>query len=201
MLDKVLSIQFVSVTVTLILLMDGLGNIPIFLALLKQLSPRRQLAVIARELVIALIIMFFFAFCGNYVLNHLGIQNQSIQIAGGIILFIIALKMIFSPQDEEKYKVKEEPFIVPLAVPMVAGPTVLAAIMVFSKDPEIQDVLLIAIFLAWIITTSILFLSTPISRVLGNRGILAIEKLMGLILTILAVQLFLDGFSALIKGQ
>jgi small neutral amino acid transporter SnatA (MarC family) len=84
---------------------------------------------------------------------------------------------------------------------MVAGPTVLAAIMVFSKDPEIQDVLLIAIFLAWIITTSILLLSTPISRVLGNRGILAIEKLMGLILTILAVQLFLDGFSALIKGQ
>ncbi len=194
MLDQIFTIPFVSLTVTFILLMDGPGNIPIFLSVLKQFPPRRQLIIIARELVIALIIMFFFALCGSYVLGHLGIQNPSIQIAGGILLFIIGLQMIFSFGDIQNPKLKGEPFIVPLAVPMIAGPAVLAAIMVFSENPELKSVLLISIFLAWIITTLILLLACPLSKLLGEKGLLALEKLMGLILTLLAVQLFLDGF-------
>jgi MarC family membrane protein len=199
MLEKIFTVEFVSITVTLILLMDGPGNIPIFLAVLKELPPKRQTIVIARELLFALLIMFFFAFCGHYVLNHLGIQTQSIQIAGGIILFIIALKMIFSSNSENTYTLKGEPMIVPLAVPMVAGPAVLAAIMVFSKDPDTKDLLLCSVFLAWLVTTLILLLSAPISWLLGEKGIMAVEKLMGLILTILAVQLFFEGFTQFVK--
>jgi small neutral amino acid transporter SnatA (MarC family) len=157
MLEKIFAVEFVSVTVTLILLMDGPGNIPIFLAVLKELPPKRQTIVIARELIFALLIMVFFAFCGHYILNHLGIQTQSIQIAGGIILFIIALKMIFSSYSESTYTPRGEPLIVPLAVPMVAGPAVLAAIMVFSKDPDTKDLLLYSIISAWFVTTLVLF--------------------------------------------
>ncbi len=200
MLDQLLSIPFVSVTVTFILLMDGPGNIPIFLSVLKQYPPKKQLMIIFRELVIALIIMFLFALCGSYVLGHLGIQNPSIQIAGGILLFIIAYRMIFSSGDMESPNLKGEPFIVPLAVPMIAGPAVLAATMVFSKDPELNGVLLISIFIAWVFTTLILLLACPISQLLGERGILAVEKIMGLVLTLLAVQLFLDGFYSFFKN-
>ncbi len=199
MLEKIFTEEFVSVTVTLILLMDGPGNIPIFLAVLKELPPKRQTIVIARELIFALLIMVFFAFCGHYILNHLGIQTQSIQIAGGIILFIIALKMIFSSYSESTYTPRGEPLIVPLAVPMVAGPAVSAAIMVFSKDPDTKDLLLYSIISAWLVTTLVLLLSAPISWFLGEKGLLALEKLMGLVLTILAVQLFFEGFTQFLK--
>lgn len=194
MLEKILSTQFISVTVTLILLMDGLGNIPSFLCVLKQVTPKRQLVIITRELVIALIIMFIFAFCGDYLLNYMGINNSSLLIAGGIILFIIALRMIFSIGSGEDFGSTGDPFIFPLAVPLIAGPSVLAAIMVFSKDLSINGFLFLSISLAWLITTIILLFSTPISMLLGPKGLLATEKLMGLILLILGVQLFLDGF-------
>ena len=193
MLDEILSIQFISLTITFFLLMDGPGNIPIFLSLLKQLPPKKQAYIISRELVIALLIMYFFAFCGNYVLNHLGIENQTIQIAGGIILFMIALKMVFGTLEEPELKNQKEPLVVPLAVPLVAGPSVLATIMVYSKDIDVQNILPFSIFAAWILTTVILLLATPIQKLLGDRGIVALEKLMGLILTLIAVQLFLDG--------
>ncbi|NDE63581.1 MAG: NAAT family transporter [Chlamydiae bacterium] len=193
MLDELLSIRFISVTITFFLLMDGPGNIPIFLSLLRQVPPKRQAYIIARELVIALLIMFFFAFCGNYVLDHLGIENQTIQMAGGIILFMIAIKMVFGTLEEPEIKHHKEPLIVPLAVPLVAGPSILATIMVYSKDIEIQNIVPFSIVAAWILTTLILLLATPIQRILGERGIIALEKLMGLVLTLIAVQLFLDG--------
>ena len=193
MIEQIISVKFVTVTVTFFLLMDGLGNIPIFVSLLKNLSPKRQVFIIARESLIALVAMLFFALCGDFVLKHLGIKNQTIQIAGGIILFMIAIKMIFSNSNHDIELEKDEPFIVPLAIPLVAGPSVLATIMIYSKDPLIQTIVIPSVVVAWLFTTVILLLSTPIKSFLGEKGIVAVEKLMGLILTLIAVQLFLDG--------
>ncbi len=197
MVENLFSIQFVAVTTTFFLLMDGLGNIPLFLSLLRSVPPKRIKKIILREAVIALLVMLLFSLCGQFVLHHLGIQNQSIQIAGGIILFIIALKMIFTNEYEKpNHPPIKEPFIVPLAIPLIAGPSVLATIMVYSDNDEIKNILWISIFTAWLFTTIILLLSAPIRKLLGERGLSAVEKLMGLMLTLIAVQLFLDGLHA-----
>ena len=177
------------------LLLDPIGNVPVFLSVLRGVPPKRVKKIIFRELVIALGFILFFFLVGESILKAMDIQEYTLKISGGVILFLIAIRMIFNDETPAQEKeVITEPFIVPLAVPMIAGPAVLAAIMVFSENPELKSVLLISIFLAWIITTLILLLACPLSKLLGEKGLLALEKLMGLILTLLAVQLFLDGF-------
>lgn len=189
------SLPIVSTTITLFLLMDSLGNIPIYLALLKDVSPKRQLIIIFRESVIALITILFFTYFGPCILKLLHISQQSLAISGGIILFIFALRMIFSnaEQQAKDASTKYEPCIVPLAIPLVAGPSILATVMIYSSDNHLKSHLFIAILIAWAATTLILLSAPLIRRFLGERGISAIEKLMGLILTLIAVQLFLDG--------
>ena len=180
------------VAFTLFLLMDSLGNIPIYLSLLKKVPPKRQHAVIFREMLIALFTIILFNFLGEGLLKFLHISHDTIQIAGGIILFILALKMIFSKEKDVSINEEEEPIVVPLAIPLIAGPAVLAAVMVFSH--QVANLIMIsAIFLAWFFTLIVLLLAPSIQRVLGKKGVLATEKLMGLILTLLSVEMFLDG--------
>lgn len=184
-------------TFSLFLLMDAIGNVPLFIAFLKDIPRQRQLQIILRELLIALLIMMGFHFVGNSLLNALEIRPYTVLISGGIILFLLSLKMIFpTKQDADANLPKDkEPFIVPLAIPLVAGPAVLATIMLYSRQEIGTGITLTAILLAWAISTVILLSSTFLNKILGERGIIACERLMGLILTMMSVQMFLRGIA------
>jgi len=184
-----------SIAVPLFLLMDSIGNIPIYIAVLKNCEPARKKWIILRELIIALGVILLFCFLGNYLLEILNVQHYTVLIAGGIILFILALRMIFPSPSEEGPQVKaSDPLIVPLAVPLVAGPAVLAAVLLYSHSNN-QLIVVSGILIAWIATTAILMASTFLQKLLKDRGITALERLMGLLLTLIAVQMFLQGVS------
>lgn len=180
---------------TLFLLMDPLGNIPIYLAILQELDSKRRLWIIFREKIIALVIILIFAYFGDDFLKALSISHEAIFLAGGIVLFIMSLKLIF-PEDGtllESLSIEGEPLIFPLAVPLVAGPSVLAAVMIYSHQLEESKLLFSAIGIAWVASTIILLGSTFLQKCLGIRGIKALERLMGLILMLIAINMFLKG--------
>ncbi len=180
---------------TFFLLMDSVGNIPFFISLLKNLDPRRQRQIILRELFIALGVMILFSLIGDAVLTSLAISDYSLLMSGGIILFILSLKMVFPNDKEAKSDVpkEKEPFIVPLAIPLVAGPAVLAAIILYSKQDRGIFTTIPAIVIAWVLTTVVLLCSSLIKRLIGTKGIIAVERLMGLLLVMLSIQMFLSG--------
>lgn len=187
--------ELYSAAIMLFLIMDPLGNIPLFLSTLKHLPPRRRRIVILRELVIAYGFMLLFLFFGQKMLDALQLSQQAISIAGSIILFLIALKMIFPPVGEKAEEGPEgEPFIVPLAIPLVAGPSLLATLLLLvSKEPTRILEWLGAMTVAWVASAAILLSSSVLHRLLRERGLIALERLMGMILVTLSVQMFLNG--------
>jgi len=186
--------SIMSLALSIFLLMDPVGNIPLFLSVLKNVDESRHRYIIFRELLIALFIMFAFYFIGEPFLKLLSVSQSSVMISGGVVLFIMAIKFIFPPQNRDKIPVMDkEPFIVPMAMPMVAGPAVLAGVMVFGRQDLNHFEVLLAIVLAWVAVTIILLSSTVIKRVLKEKGLLACERLMGIILIMIAVQMFLNG--------
>jgi multiple antibiotic resistance protein len=183
-----------SAIITLILVMDPLGNIPAFLASLHSVPAKRRKRVILRESLIALGILAFFLFFGQHVLESMHISQPALAISGGIILFLISIRMIFPHDDETKTRQTIEPFIVPLAVPMFAGPSTMTLVMLLaSQSPNELPLLSIALVTAWLVTTVILVFADVFRKILGERGLLAAERLMGMILTTMAVQMFLTG--------
>lgn len=195
-----------SIAITLLLIMDPFGNIPYFLAALSHVKPSRRLLVLARELLIALALLLFFLFFGNRVLSGLGLSAASLGIAGGIILFIISLQMIFgryrsdalgSPPEEVESELQEEPLIVPLAVPMIAGPSAMTMVILLSTQyPHQHGRLALALLAAWGGSSIILILSGWMAKYLERRVLKAIERLMGMILTAMAVEILLQGLRA-----
>jgi multiple antibiotic resistance protein len=188
----------VSATILLFLILDPLGNVPVFLSLLKTLPPRRQRIVLLRELLIALGVLFVFLWAGKIVLDAMHIKQESVSIAGGIVLFLIGLRMIFPPPEGLLGEIPEgEPFIVPMAIPLVAGPSGMAAVILMgSQEPHRLMEWSLALFLAWLGTAIILFCATYLYKVLGTRVLTAVERLMGMLLVTLSVQMFLDGVAA-----
>ncbi len=183
-----------SAAVTLFLVMDPLGNIPFFLSALRNVPAGRHAIVVRRELLIAYLIMVVFLFAGRPLLSLLAISQEALSLAGGIILFLIAIRMVFPEQGGGHEETHEEPFIVPLAIPYVAGPSVLATIMLFTRgEPGGWKSHLIALTLAWAATALILLAGNRLRNVLGPRAMTAIERLMGMILVAVAVQMFLTG--------
>lgn len=179
----------------LFLIMDPLGNLPIFMSVLKSIDPKRRIWVIFRELCIALFILFIFLFSGQGLLDFLQIGQETVSIAGGIILFLIAIKMIFpKPGGLMNLPEGEEPIIVPLAVPMIAGPSTMAAlILLANQDPTKMMEWSIALLLAWGGSAIILMMSNLFHRILTDKGLRAIERLMGMILVMIAIQMLLNG--------
>ncbi len=179
----------------LFLVLDPVGNIPMFLSTLKDAKPERRNKIIIRELLVALMILVLFFFFGHNLLLFLQISEPSLSVAGGIILFIIALKMIF-PLPEGIFGVtfKEEPFIVPLAVPLIAGPSSLSTVLLLTtRDPQLWHQSFIALLAAWFASGLILFLANRFSHLISLRILVALERLMGMLLTTIAVQMFLEG--------
>lgn len=195
--------SMLSVAFALFLLMDPIGNIPLYISLLKGVPPARQRVVILREMVIALFIIILFNFLGHGLMHFLNIHNDTIQIAGGIILFLICLKMIFPSPHESfgNHPHHTEPFIVPLAVPLVAGPAVLAAVMIYSQQEENSLIMVGSILIAWGASLIILWGAPFLRMILGAKGILALERLMGLVLILISVEMFMSGLSTFLGRQ
>ena len=191
-----------SAAVLLFLILDPLGNIPIFLSVLKPLPPRRQRIVVARELLIALLVLMLFLWGGKYALEVLHLRQESVSIAGGIVLFLIGLRMIFPPPEGLMGELPDgEPFIVPLAIPMVAGPSAMAAVMLMgSTEPGRLGEWSLALLLAWGATGAILFSATYLYKWLGTRVLTAIERLMGMVVVAISVQMLLDGIGAYLRS-
>lgn len=188
-----------SAAVLLFFLMDPLGNIPVLLSVLKGLSPKRQRFIIIRELLIALGVLIIFLFGGQSLLNFLHLQQESVTIAGGIILLIIGLRMIFPhPEGIMGKQTDGEPFIVPIAIPMIAGPSVLAMLILMTKnEPDQLSNWFFALLFAWAITALLLLISPFLYKILRDRGLKAIERLMGMILVMMAVQMLINGIRIL----
>ncbi|HEY4556101.1 MAG TPA: YhgN family NAAT transporter [Lysobacter sp.] len=184
-----------SAALLLFLILDPLGNIPVFLSLLRGLPMRRQRIIIVRELLIALAVLMIFLWGGKYALELMHLRQESVSIAGGIVLFLIGIRMIFPPPEGLMGEIPEgEPFIVPMAIPLVAGPSGMAAVMLMgSNDPTRLADWSVALLIAWGATAAILFSATFLYRWLGTRVLTAVERLMGMLLVAISVQMFLDG--------
>ena len=185
--------------ITLFLIMDPLGNVPIFLVVLEHVAEHRRRYIILRELIIALIVMLLFLFAGPAMLRTLGISPEAVAIAGGLVLLIIAIRMIFPLRgssvmgdDDEDHG---EPLLVPLAIPLLAGPSLLATLMLRANSGNILQHTLPALLLAWAASAVILLASPFLYRIFGNRGLKAMERLMGMVLICSSVQMLLNAFA------
>ncbi|MFV8818981.1 YhgN family NAAT transporter [Haliea sp. E17] len=195
--------EITSAFITLLFVMDPVGNVPVFLAVLKDVDPARRQKVLIRELLIALVVLLIFLWGGGALLELLGLRQESISIAGAIILFLIALRMIFpSPHGIMGQMPQGEPFIVPLAIPMVAGPSALAiSMLLVTSNPGRMLDWTLALVGAWA-AAAIMLMSAPLLlRTLGDRGLTAMERLMGMILVIISVQMFFEGVQKFFVGQ
>ncbi len=184
-----------SAIVLLFLVIDPFGNVPFFVSALKDVDAARRRRVIVRELLIAYAVMVVFLFAGEPLLRVLGISGPALTIAGGVILFLIALRMVFPMRGQTMQEdVQGEPFIVPLAIPYIAGPSVLAVeLLLMSDEPSRWPIWLVAITVAWAGTAVVVLFGNQVADRLGPRGLVAIERLMGMILVAIAIQMFLTG--------
>lgn len=192
-----------SAAILLFLVMDPLGNIPFFLSALKNVPAQRQTRIIVRELLIALLALVLFLFLGRYAMDAMNLSASSLGVAGGVVLMLIALRMIFPTREHvHDEDLSSEPLVVPLAIPAVAGPSSLALVLLMNaQDPARWPEWLLAVGAAWLGTSVILLFGARLSRVMGRRGLMAMERLMGLILVTIAVQMMLTGVADFLREQ
>ena len=196
-----MDISFASAVVILLLVTDPIGNIPLFVSLLRRVDPARRKRVIARECAIALAVLLLFVIFGRSLLDLLGLSDRSLNLAGGVILFLIALRMIFRSGDSIFGELPEgEPFIVPLAIPSIAGPAAIATVVLLvSRAPQRLPEWLAAVAVAIAVAFVVLIFAERISRWAGERGLAAFERLMGLLLTAIAVEMLLRGIEGFVR--
>lgn len=190
--------SILSATILLVLIMNPLGNLPFFLSTLKSVDPKRHAPIIIRETFFAYVLLVIFMLFGQIFLRSVQITEQALGISGGIILFIIAIRMIFPEErSSAKKQITNEPFFVPLTVPMTAGPGALTTVMLFSTtQPEKKLIWILAITIASLVVGTVLLGGRYLSKYLGERGLIALERLSGMMLTAMAVQMFLSGINA-----
>lgn len=189
-----------SLAFTFFLILNSLGLIPTVLHILGSIEEKGRKWVIFREMSIALILILLFNFLGEVFFDWLQISPSNIQMAGGLILFLIATRMIFPGNRKiEWLEEGEKPFVAPIATPLVAGPSILATVMVYAKEQESIWVMVSAIVIAWAVSLIILLSSSFLQRTLTDKGLVALQRLMGLILTLISVQMLLQGISGFVN--
>jgi len=194
--------SFVTTALVLFFVMDPLGNIPVFISVLSRVAPERRKIVLARELLIALAFLVAFLFVGRLLLDLLALNQDAIRVGGGIVLFLVALRLIF-PSEKGMFgeSLEGEPLVFPLAVPLIAGPSSFATILfLVEQAPDQRLEGLAAIGCAWAASALILSGSTVLLKVFGQRGLMAVERLMGMLLVMLSVQMVLEGVRAFLEG-
>jgi MarC family membrane protein len=191
-------VDIVSATILLILVMDPVGNMPLVISVLKNVDPRARTRVVLRECAIAYAVLLAFMFGGNKFMHLLRLSENALAIAGGLILFLIALRMVFPHAEgifgESGPGADTGTFIVPLAIPAIAGPSALATVLLLaSREPQRVFDWVAALSLAMLVSTLVMVSAQRISAWIGRRGVIAIERLMGLVLTAIAVEMLLNG--------
>jgi multiple antibiotic resistance protein len=175
--------------------MDPFGNIPLFMTAMGNVDPARRNRVVVRELLIALGVLVLFLFIGQHLLSLMQVSGEALNAAGGVVLLLIAIKMVFPRSGGLSEELPEgEPFIVPLAIPYVAGPSAMASVMlIMNREPGRWPEWLLAILIAWVVSGAIIASSGAMVRLLGKRALIALERLMGMLLVAVAVQMLLSG--------
>jgi MarC family membrane protein len=196
-----MEMSFGSAVVVLLLVVDPIGNIPIFVSVLRQVDPARRMRVVLRECAIAYVVLIACVFAGGTVLRLFGLSDTSLTIAGGVILFLIALRMVFRSGAELFGNLPAgEPFIVPLAIPSIAGPTAIATVVLFaSSAPGRWPEWCSAVTVAMAATVLVLAFADRIARLAGERALAAFERLVGLVLTAIAIEMLLRGIEAFVR--
>ena len=185
---------FASATILLLLITDPVGNIPVFANALKHVAPERRARVILREMLIAFFLLLTFMFVGEGFLRVMNLSELSLQIGGGVILFLIALRMVFPPPAAEEAEILTEPLIVPLAIPAIAGPSALATVLLLvSQQPDRRWEWIAALCVTMVISAVVLVSAERIQRIVGPRLVTAVERLMGLVLVSVAIEMMLRG--------
>ncbi len=182
----------------LFIVLDPFGNLVMINSLLKDHTPSRRRWIMVRESLVALLILQMAVFAGGPVMNALGLKSYSLGIAGGIVLFMIAMGMIFRGRKLMDEEDTADPVIVPIAIPLIAGPSTISLILLLAQKYDRSQVS-ISVLIACLISTFILALSPGIYAFLGVRGARAVERLMGMLLVMMAVQMVLDGIQAYLK--
>jgi MarC family membrane protein len=194
--------EILSAVILLLLVVDPFGNVPLVNAMLAEVSPSRRRLVIARECAIAFAILTAFMVGGHKFLQVMHLSETSLSIAGGVILFMIAIRMVFGhPEGAFGLQPRGEPLIVPLAIPLIAGPSALATVMLMAtREPAKMGMWALALTITMVLAASILLAGEKLQRWLGERAMQAVERLMGLILTAIAVEMLLTGIRAFVEG-
>ncbi len=190
-----------SLALIFFIITNPIGNSPAIIALIKDYNIKDQQKILFRESIFSFLIAVFFLFLGDSLENYLCIQLYALNISGGILLMIVAFNMIFSEFNEgTAVKPKQDPFIVPIATPLISGARLLAMIMIYSKEEENNLKLLAAIIIAWIGVTIVLVCAPYLQIIMGKRGLAALEQLMGMLLTMIAMDMIVKGTSIFLKA-
>jgi len=190
---------FTSATILLLLITDPIGNIPLFASALRNVKPARRPVVIVREILIAFLLLLTFMFVGAPFLKAMNLSELALQIGGGIILFLIALRMVFPPPRTDDPDTETEPLIVPLAIPAVAGPSALATVLLLvSQQPEQRMEWIAALCVTMLVCAVVLVSAERIQRLVGSRIVIAVERLMGLVLVSVAIEMLMRGIKTFV---
>ena len=185
-------------TISLFLVFNVLGNIPFYIAVLKKYTPRRQKLILVRELLFATLILYIFTFFGDAVISGMGISGGTLGIAGGVILFIISITMIF-PKHQDDGLPDHEPYIVPIAIPCMAGPGSITTVMLYAQTFKEVWATPLVIVLAIIPSLILLLLASNIKYLVGEKGLIAFERLGGLLICLIAIQMITTGTIKVVK--
>ncbi len=183
-----------NIVLVLFLIMDPVGSLRSYLSMVDQISSSRRSWIILREMFIALAVMLGFNYLGEYIFGFLSLSETTLHLSAGVILFLIAIKILFTASDSPRSNLPPgEPFVFPLAIPLITGPALMATIMLYAHLEPYQSIMITAIFIAWFISMLIFLFAEPIKKILGKNGLLAAERLIGMVLVLIAVQRFLEG--------
>ena len=198
-------ISLLTITLSLLFIMDPIGNLSSVLFLTEGIPPKKQKMIILREMFFALALMLLFNYIGEFLLNYLELSAVAVRLSSGIILFLVAIKILFPSSNSLRNNLpkvsKEGPFLVPLAVPLIAGPSLLATIMLYANMESCQSMVVSAILMAWMLCSIIIFLAPQLSKVLGKSGLTACERLMAMLLVMMAIQRLTEGIREFIQQR
>jgi multiple antibiotic resistance protein len=194
-------VSIIQLAMIFFIVTNPIGNSPTIIALIKDYTLQEQQKILFREAIFSMLLAIFFLFLGETFLKCLNIQNFALTTSGGVLLFIVSLKMIFSRRDESKViEPKQAPFIVPIATPLLSGAGLLTMIMLYSKQESNDTKILLAILLAWVGVTAVLVTAPYLQIFLGKRGLAALEQLMGMLLTMIAMEMIVQGSSLFLSA-
>lgn len=185
---------------TFFLITNPIGNSPAIIALIKDFSFSRQKKILIRESFLAMILALFFQFFGALFLGLINVEGYTVTLCGGILLFIVALDMIFPHHEAVTQKKEEaEPYLVPIATPLLAGPALFTIIMLYTQQQSLVEITL-AIVISSFTVMGVLVVTPYLIRQIGNRGLTALEQLMGLVLSMMSMQMIVKGVALFINS-